>query len=81
MAGNARPSDEPDTAGHSAGPGSPTNGMARLAADADGSAVAARGGSGPGGHGETKEENPVLPDDSGQRVPQDLRWRRSPRAW
>jgi hypothetical protein len=50
---------------HPAGPGSRMNGMARLAEAADGSASAARGGSGPGGHGGTKRE-PVLPDSAGR---------------
>ena len=60
-----RRSEGEDRHRHSAGPGSPANGMARLAADADGSASAARGGSGPGGHGGTKRD-PVLPDDGGR---------------
>ena len=60
-----RRSEGEDRHRHSAGPGSSTNGMARLAADAEGSASAARGGSGPGGRGGTKRD-PVLPDDGGR---------------
>src|ERR1700722_17243315 len=60
-----RRSEGEDRHRHSAGPGSSTNGMARLAADADGSGSAARGGSGPGGRGGTKRD-PVLPDDGGR---------------
>jgi hypothetical protein len=50
---------------HPAGPGSRMNGMARLAEAADGSASAARGGSGPGGHGGTKRDS-IVPDDGGR---------------
>ena len=43
------------------------NGMARLAEAADGSALAARGGSGPGRANGTKSDS-VLPDDGGREL-------------
>jgi hypothetical protein len=51
-----RRSEAEDRHRHPAGPGSRTNGMARLAEAADGSAAAARGGSGPDGHGGTNRD-------------------------
>jgi hypothetical protein len=60
-----RRSEAEDRHRHPAGPGSYTNGMTRLAEVADGSASAARGGSGSGGHDGTKR-NPVPSDDGGR---------------
>lgn len=60
-----RRSEAEDRHRHPAGPGSRTNGMTRLAEAADGSASAARGGSGPGGCDGTKRDT-GLPDDGGR---------------
>jgi hypothetical protein len=59
-----RRSEAEDRHRYPAGPGSHTNGMARLAEAVDCSAAASRGGSGPSGHGGTNRD-PVLPDDGG----------------